>query len=84
MASSMNRGLEGMCTLSRPNPGPIQPFIWNGGGKTMKNLRIAGVSAEIRTEHLLNVSLERYSYTELLRKSPRQEVGTSATGYGIT
>jgi hypothetical protein len=33
--------------------------------KTMKTLRIADVSVDIRTEHLPNTSLERYWYTSI-------------------
>jgi hypothetical protein len=32
----------------------------------MINLRISGVSAQIRTEYLLNTSAERYHYINLL------------------
>jgi hypothetical protein len=32
----------------------------------MRNSRIVGVQAEIRTEHLPNISLKRYHYTILL------------------
>jgi hypothetical protein len=37
------------------------PFAWKDWGKPRRNLlRIAGVPAEIRTQHLRNASLERY------------------------
>lgn len=74
---SLNRGQEGMCTLSRPNRGPSQQLIWRGLRKRTGNLRIAGVSTKFRTERLLNVSLE------LLHKSPREGAGTTANGSGI-
>jgi hypothetical protein len=34
--------------------------------KILKNLRIALVPAEVRTEHASNTSLERYCYANLL------------------
>jgi hypothetical protein len=37
-----------------------------GPRKTMKNLRIVCVPAEVRTEHLPNTSLERNRYVNLL------------------
>jgi hypothetical protein len=39
---------------------------FNGGAEeNRRELRIAGVSVEIRTEHLPNTSLERYRYAIL-------------------
>jgi hypothetical protein len=34
----------------------------------LREVRIVSIPAVIRTEHLLNASLERYRYTNLLRK----------------
>jgi hypothetical protein len=45
-------------------------FAWRDCGKLRKSsVGIAGVSAKIRTEHLPNMSLERYSHRSLLSKS---------------
>jgi hypothetical protein len=77
MAGPMNRKVEGMCTLSRLNRGPM---VEKNNEKSQEGRRLI----EFRTEHLLNTSLERYSYNKLLRKSPRQEAGTRAIGYVIT
>jgi hypothetical protein len=42
------------------NEASFQPLL--GGQKTTKNVRIAGVLAEVRTEYRQNTSLERYLY----------------------
>jgi hypothetical protein len=51
---------------SWPNPRTIQKFAWGTEEDNEKPVRIAGISTEIRIEHLLNTSLERYRYTGLL------------------
>jgi hypothetical protein len=40
-------------------------FAWRDKGRLLK-LRIAGVPAEIRTEHVTNASADRYRYTNQL------------------
>lgn len=48
---------------------PIPEFVWRDWGKPKDiSVRRAGVSAEIRSEHLPNTSLECYLRTDLLRE----------------
>jgi hypothetical protein len=51
---------------SWPNPRTNQEFACGTKEDNENPVRIAGISAEIRTEHLLNRSVERYHYTGLL------------------
>jgi hypothetical protein len=60
---AVGKDLEGNCR------GPIQVVFRNipdGTEKTTKILRIVGVPAEIRTEHLKNTNVECYRYTNPL------------------
>jgi hypothetical protein len=50
----------------RPNQGTIPAFTWRDYEKPHKPVKIAGVLAEISTEHILNTSLKYYHYTNQL------------------
>jgi hypothetical protein len=67
MVGLMNNALERICkeavvAKSRHYPGMFLEDM----RKTTRNLRIASFPAEIRTEHLLNASIELYRRTILL------------------
>jgi hypothetical protein len=51
---------------SWPISGTIPVFVRMDWEPRKTSVKIAGVAAEIRTEHLPNISLERYPYTILL------------------
>lgn len=52
-----------------PDKGTILASVWRNCRKPLKTSpRIAGVVIEIRSGHLLNLSLEYYCYTNLVSK----------------
>jgi hypothetical protein len=53
-----------------PNWSTIQAFVWTSRGKLPKtSVRIGGVPADTRTEHLQNINLEGYPFSNPLSKT---------------
>jgi hypothetical protein len=56
-----------------PNRGLIPDFFFAGVRKTTKNIRIVGIPADIRNEHLPNKSLDRHHSAVLFGMINRYE-----------
>jgi hypothetical protein len=68
MVGHMNYELENIRRRrSWPNNSSYPRICMKGLRKTKRHLRIADVSAEIRSEHHPNTNLERYLHTNLFR-----------------
>jgi hypothetical protein len=70
-AVASNRWIINECSMRRkqpwPNLGTIPTYTWRNWGKSLQfSVNIAGVAAEIRTQHLPNTCLESYRYANPL------------------